>query len=57
LAAASLLPRQLLAQWEQGIEWCEKAVVNNHDQWYKGKALAGLAVADAWIGHDKEAIC
>jgi hypothetical protein len=32
----------LLAQWEQGIEWCEKAVVNNHDQWY-GQALAALA--------------
>jgi hypothetical protein len=32
----------LLAQWEQGIEWCEKAVVNNHDQWY-AQAVAALA--------------
>ncbi|HEY1864473.1 MAG TPA: adenylate/guanylate cyclase domain-containing protein [Roseiarcus sp.] len=42
-----------LAQWEQAIEWCEKALANNVKE--RGGALAGLAVADAWAGHDKEA--
>jgi adenylate cyclase len=42
-----------LAQWEQAIEWCEKALANNVKE--RGSALAALAVANAWAGHDKEA--
>jgi adenylate cyclase len=42
-----------LAQWEQSIEWCEKALANNVKE--RGIALAYLAVANAWAGHDKEA--
>jgi adenylate cyclase len=44
--------RAHLAQWEQAIEQCEKAVAaapwDNH-------ALGDLAAAYAWAGHDKEA--
>jgi class 3 adenylate cyclase/TolB-like protein/Tfp pilus assembly protein PilF len=42
-----------LAQWEQAIEWCEKALANNVKE--RGNALAALAVANAWAGHNKEA--
>jgi adenylate cyclase len=42
-----------LAQWEQAIEWCEKALANNVKE--RGEALAALAAADAWAGHDAEA--
>ena len=42
-----------LAQWEQSIEWCEKALANNVKE--RGNALAALAVANAWAGHDKDA--
>jgi adenylate cyclase len=42
-----------LAQWEQSIEWCEKALANNVKE--KAGALAALAVANAWAGHDREA--
>ncbi len=42
-----------LAQWDQAIEWCERALVNNVKE--KGEALAALAVANAWAGHDAEA--
>jgi adenylate cyclase len=42
-----------LAQWEQSIEWCEKALANNVKE--RGNALAALAAANAWAGHDKEA--
>jgi hypothetical protein len=42
-----------LAQWEQAIEWCEKALANNVKE--RRNALAALAVANAWAGHDKEA--
>jgi adenylate cyclase len=35
------------------IEWCEKALANNVKE--RGIALAYLAVANAWAGHDKEA--
>jgi tetratricopeptide (TPR) repeat protein len=42
-----------LAQWEQAIEWCEKALANNVKE--RGNALAALAAANAWAGHDKEA--
>jgi adenylate cyclase len=42
-----------LAQWEQSIEWCEKALANNVKE--RGGALAALAAASAWAGHDREA--
>jgi len=41
-----------LAQWEQAIEWCNKAIAGNPDQWW---AFADLAAASAWAGHEKEA--
>ena len=41
-----------LAQWEQAIEWCNKAVAGAPDNWY---SLVDLAAANAWTGHDKEA--
>jgi adenylate cyclase len=42
-----------LAQWEQAIEWCEKALANNVKE--RGEALAALAAANASAGHDEEA--
>ena len=42
-----------LAQWEQSIEWCEKALANNVRE--RESALSSLAAAYAWAGHDKEA--
>jgi adenylate cyclase len=42
-----------LAQWEQSIEWCQRALANNVKE--KAGALAALATANAWAGHDKEA--
>ena len=42
-----------LAQWEKSIEWCERALANNLKE--RGEALAALAAADAWAGHDAEA--
>ena len=42
-----------LAQWEQAIEWCEKALANNVKE--RAGAFANLALANAWAGHDKEA--
>jgi class 3 adenylate cyclase/TolB-like protein/Flp pilus assembly protein TadD len=42
----------LLGQWEQAIDWCTKAAANNPSH---GFALAALANAYAWSGHDKEA--
>jgi adenylate cyclase len=41
-----------LAQWEQAIEWCEKARAGAPDFW---AALVHLAAANAWTGRDKEA--
>ena len=41
-----------LAQWEQAIEWCEKARAGAPEILY---ALVELAAANAWAGHDKEA--
>ena len=41
-----------LAQWEQAIEWCEKARAGQPENVY---ALVNLAAANAWAGHDKEA--
>ena len=40
------------AQWEQAIEWCNKAVAGGPQNWY---AFVDLAAANAWAGHDKEA--
>ena len=42
-----------LAQWEQSIEWCERALANNVRE--REGALGSLAAAYAWAGHDKEA--
>ena len=41
-----------LAQWEQAIEWCNKAVAGLPQVFYP---LVDLAAANAWAGHDKEA--
>ena len=41
-----------LAQWEQAIEWCEKARAGAPENLY---TLVHLAAANAWAGHDKEA--
>jgi adenylate cyclase len=41
-----------LAQWEQAIEWCDKSVAGMPEVWYP---LVGLAAANAWAGHDKQA--
>src|SRR5271170_1506643 len=42
-----------LAQWDQSIEWCEKALANNVRE--RESALAALAAAYAIAGHDNEA--
>jgi TolB-like protein/Tfp pilus assembly protein PilF len=48
-----------LAQWEQTNEWCQKAenALPGAHGWsgWKPRALANLAAAYAWAGHDKEA--
>ena len=41
-----------LAQWEQAIEWCNKAISGAPENWFP---LVDLAAANAWAGHDKEA--
>jgi TolB-like protein len=41
-----------LAQWEQTIEWCNKAIASGNR--FFG-AYVDLAAANAWAGHDKEA--
>jgi hypothetical protein len=41
-----LRPRLDLAQWEQAIEWCAKAL------WY---AVVDIVAANAWMGRDAEA--
>jgi TolB-like protein/class 3 adenylate cyclase/Flp pilus assembly protein TadD len=41
-----------LAQWEQAIEWCNKAVTGQPGDWW---TVADLTFANAWAGHDKEA--
>ena len=43
-----------LAQWEQAIEWCRKAIAGspNYGFWYP---YVALAAANAWAGHEKEA--
>ena len=41
-----------LAQWEQAIEWCQKARAGGPEDPF---TLVHLAAANAWAGHDKEA--
>jgi tetratricopeptide (TPR) repeat protein len=41
-----------LAQWEQAIEWCSKSAAADPRQW---PPFMGLAAANAWAGHMKEA--
>jgi tetratricopeptide (TPR) repeat protein len=41
-----------LAQWEQAIEWCDKALANRPESPY---TPIHLAAANAWAGHMKEA--
>jgi class 3 adenylate cyclase/TolB-like protein len=41
-----------LAQWEQAIEWCEKARAGALENPFM---LVHLAAANAWAGHDKDA--
>ena len=41
-----------LAQWEQAIEWCNKSVAGDPENWYP---LVDLVAANAWAGHDKQA--
>jgi hypothetical protein len=41
-----------LAQWEQAIEWCSKSAAANPRNWLP---FMGLAAANAWLGHMKEA--
>jgi adenylate cyclase len=44
------------AQWDKAIEQCEKAVAAVPEDWFEHIfALADLAAAYAWAGHDKEA--
>jgi hypothetical protein len=41
-----------LAQWEQAITWCDKALAGAPETLY---AWVHLAAANAWAGHGKEA--
>jgi TolB-like protein/class 3 adenylate cyclase len=41
-----------LAQWEQAIEWCRKAITGDPKAWVP---YVDLAAANAWSGHEKEA--
>jgi hypothetical protein len=41
-----------LAQWEQAIEWCDKALADRPESPY---TPIHLAAANAWSGHMKEA--
>jgi TolB-like protein len=41
-----------LAQWEPAIEWCSKSTVADPRYW---PPFVGLAAANAWAGHIKEA--
>jgi adenylate cyclase len=44
--------RNHLAQWEQAIPWCEKAIAGIPQVFYP---YVELAAANAWAGHDREA--
>jgi adenylate cyclase len=41
-----------LAQWQQAIDWCNKAHAGSPGNWYP---LVDLAAANAWVGRDKDA--
>ena len=41
-----------LAQWEKAIEWCQKSIATNAENFFP---YADLAAANAWLGHDTEA--
>ena len=41
-----------LTQWEKAIEWCQKSIATNAENWFP---YMDLAVANAWLGHDTEA--
>ena len=41
-----------MAQWEQGIEWCNRGSAGGPGN---SLTLVHLAAANAWAGHDKEA--
>jgi hypothetical protein len=43
----------MLAHWEPGIEWCEKAITADTPE--KSWVLGALAGAYGWAGDDKEA--
>ena len=44
--------RDLLGEWDRAIDWCTRAAANDPSH---GFALATLADAYAWAGHDREA--
>jgi TolB-like protein len=48
----SCVLHNFLAQWEQAIEWCQKAVASAPEYLWP---RIHLAAANAWAGHDKEA--
>ena len=52
MADPRMLSRAHLAQWEQAIEQCEKAVAAAP---WDNPSLGDLAAAYAWAGYDKEA--
>ena len=41
-----------LAQWDEAVDQCNRAVAAGPQNWYP---LVGLTAANAWAGHDKEA--
>jgi adenylate cyclase len=41
-----------LAQWDEAVDQCNKAVAAGPQNWYP---LVGLTAANAWAGHDNEA--
>ena len=41
-----------MAQWDQAIEWCDKASAGAPEDIY---TLVHLAAANAWTGHNKQA--
>jgi tetratricopeptide (TPR) repeat protein len=46
-----------LAQWDRAIDWCQKAeeIPGGSLSSWKTRAVANLAAAYAWAGHDREA--
>ena len=41
-----------LTQWEKAIEWCQKSIATNAENWFP---YMDLAVASAWLGREAEA--